>query len=298
MYTEKTDPSQSHERLARDIERSLHVVIKSLEIAFPQYNETWRNIDDLWTGRVLSGSNSGVVYENNIIYISDDVSSPYAFTKSLCLLISKNTPGFCQNELISALEHCRTNRIEIDMSCDDILAFGLASTPFFDAFYCDSTRNRGRIHEYDELMGHGVNETMKILHKNYPKRKIVPEKWDIIEGDRSTGDHFNVTYDPISGKTVYPQPRLNSMEIPYDFRNRCFITADNGQCIQTPIDTTELRQKFIGRPYASVFNTLRFQFPHTAIEIVYDKARIDRDKRTDRILILVGDDMTVKNIIV
>lgn len=301
MYTGRSDPTEAHKRLVHDVEKTLHVVIRSLETTFPQYFETWRNIDDLWTGKVLPGSNSGVVYENNTVYVSSEVPARYAFTKSLCLIISKNTPGFCQNELITALEHCRKNRIDIDLTCDDILEFGLASTPFFDAFYCDSSRNRGRVHEYDELMGRPVNETMKILHENYPGHTIVPNRWDIIDGATVGGSggvgRIDVTYDPSSGKTVYPQPRLNSMEIPYDFRNRCFITAENGQCVQTPIDVTPLRRKYVGKAYTDVYNTIRFEYPHTAVELVYNGARIDRDRRGDRLILVVDDDMKISNII-
>jgi len=303
MYLGKNEASASHIQMCTDVESTLHRVIHSLETAYPQFQETWRNVNDLWTGRVVPGAGRGVVYEDGTVYIAENTKPEYAFSKSLCLLIAKNTPGYCQNELLAALDYCRTLRIRVDLTCDDIMKFGLSSTPFFDSFYCDSTLNRGRVHEYDNLIGHDVNTTMKILHENFPEKQIHPVRWDIIESGPNHGENgrdgvLDVTYDSIqSHKTVWPPPRARSMEKPYDFQNRCFMRAENGQCVQTPRTTSDLRRRYVGKPYTTVYNSLRYEFPHTAFELVYFKARIERDERADRILLLVDDDMNVANII-
>ncbi len=301
-YLSKTDVSSLHRQQKAVIERQLHITLDACHVKYPQHGKTWRNIAARWDGRVIPSTVAHVDYvpELGKLYVSESPEHKSYFAKCLCTLISRNTPGFCRDEILIAIEEARKRQFPIDIDCDDVLHFGLIATPFYDALYCSGSVNKGRMHEFPELTGMHVNQTMRILRESFPEATIKPQRWDLI-GQGSTLADPNailVTYDPVSRKTVYPNTRIQGAERPYSFTNKCFITAENGTCIPTPVSSQDLRDRFVGQPFATVFNSIRYLYPHSVVEMVYYKARISKDARNDRILLMVDDDMMIMDILI
>jgi len=279
------------------IEANITKALGVLRAQFP-HEPVWKYASREWTGRVYLGSRLHIAEydrETGCLRVGLDANGsedkvPLLFTRSFLRLVKATTgEKRCTDTMLTALEVCRENGIEIDLQCDDIKEHSLINTPFYDQKACGETGQDGRQWTFPELIGRPVDDAVQMLRRGYPDMTIKPMAWDTIHTSGSHGTPNStviVVYDPWSKKVVYPEPHVQSMHPQESLTPHCFMTSDDGACIGAPRRIPDSWSVLIGKSLGDATNSLRWEYPHAVVETQPDTAAIDPIRRRDRIRVL------------
>ncbi|MGA1495311.1 MAG: hypothetical protein ACO37D_07935 [Rhodothermales bacterium] len=243
----------------RVVEDRVRRVIHSLHTTYPN-EPLWKVVGREWNGRILLGSRLHVAeydrHKGCLVLGLDDAGSkdkiPQCTARCLLTLTRATTSGNrCTEHMLLALQHAEQMRIPIDVSCNDIKANGLVTSPYYERYGCGADGQDGRQWTFPELIGRQLSDAAHMLKQGYPDMHIEARSWDMIPVGPQHQDHppersIVLTYDPQTKRVVFPEPHLASMELQTSLTGNCFRLADDQTCTGAPRRIPDTWKRVIG----------------------------------------------------
>ena len=294
----RVNPAQ--QQTLRGLERHLRALIIHLR-KIDEFEPTWALLEEQWRGRVLLGTTRLNVplyaKETGCLTIALDSNGsrdllPRLLGRCILVLVKETMDvSACAQQMRRAIEVAESMEMSIDLSCDDIKAYGLVQTGWYKEKQCGTTSYDHRRWTFEELLGHDVDEAVHMLRNTYPDLHIVTRGWDMIHQAGTYDLHPEketvvISYDMKSNKVVLPVPQLTSLQPMDGVRGNCFMLPEEGRCMGAPATVPGTWEMLIGKNLMDATDSLRFNYPHAQVETVPNTYGIPPVKRRDRIRVL------------